>query len=100
MENKKSFDREYVSAMFAQHRVLAVTFIKEKDGSERHMVCTQDLALVPVEKHPKSATTSTSPKPPSDVSCNVWEIDNGWRSFKYKSVINIIPGVSHDRVPD
>jgi hypothetical protein len=82
-----NYTREIIEAMFADHRVLQVTFIKEKDGSERKMICTKDLGLVPTEKWPKSP-----PKTPSEESCNVWELEVGWRSFKYKNIIDVVPG--------
>ena len=74
---------------------LRVTFTK-KDGTERVMLCTQNHALIPVEKMPKPAPTvdaqgnavpvkAARPVPPHLVV--VFDLDKGeWRSFGITTV--------------
>ena len=67
--------------------IMVVVFTK-KDGSERVMRCTQNMALIPTENHP-------IPKLPSDTQVDegdpqlfkVFDMDKkGWRSFRYTTI--------------
>jgi hypothetical protein len=81
---KTEFTKEEIDNLFANNSVLRVVFTK-KDGSLREMVCTKDLSVVPIESHPKGGGSRV---PPVE-TCNVYEIDNGWRSFSYAAVKSI-----------
>ncbi len=77
------YNKEVLDNMFSESDVLLVTFEKA-DSTIREMKCTQNLDLIPVESHPKGPS-----KPPSDVVRNVWEINNGWRCFKYDKILDV-----------
>lgn len=64
--------------------VVNVLFIK-KDGTERRMVCTLKPDLLPVQTDLEEAVQKKTPNP--DVLA-VWDLENqGWRSFRYDSII-------------
>lgn len=64
--------------------VVEVLFVK-KDGTERRMVCTLKPDLLPVQTDLEEAVQKKTPNP--DVLA-VWDLENqGWRSFRYDSVI-------------
>ena len=84
----EEFTRESVLDQFGPGKVLKVTFTK-KDGSERVMVCTRDHELIPEDDLPKYVKEGTEPPKENVQICNVYEIDNGWRSFRYDSVKRI-----------
>lgn len=75
-----------------------VTFTK-KDGSERVMVCTKQLGLIPEEKHPKPKSQESvihedfeiedsSPRDPQLIT--VFDVEKqDWRSFRYTTVKNV-----------
>lgn len=79
---------------------VTVVFTK-KDGSERTMNCTKQLALIPVEKHPKpkpakegtdgfdiSKIEQVQERDPQLVT--VFDVDKqDWRSFRYTTVKDI-----------
>lgn len=66
--------------------VATVTFTK-KDNTVRVMRCTNNLALIPTEKHP-TRTTSANP----EVN-RVYDLDiNEWRSFRKSSILKIETG--------
>lgn len=69
---------------------VVVTF-KKKDGTERVMRCTKDFKHIPEENHPKPVSEGTERKPVSNPDLiGVWDLDNnGWRSFDYKSLLNV-----------
>lgn len=63
-----------------------IIFIK-KDGSRRSMRCTQNLAIIPQEKHPKGIGTGST----ADLK-KVFDLDiQEWRSFKVDTVIDAEP---------
>lgn len=62
--------------------LVSVTFTK-KDGSQRKMICTKNLEMVPGKDHPKG----TGKAAPAGV-CRVYEQGNGWRSFREDSVLS------------
>jgi hypothetical protein len=72
-----------IKDFFTQNNFVMVTFTK-KDGTIRSMKCTRNLQLIPSEFHPK-----TDRKPPED-SLPVFDLEKqGWRSFRYDSILKI-----------
>lgn len=66
-----------------------VTFIK-KDGTERKMQCTLRSDLLPTQTDLEEAVQKKTPNP--DVLA-VWDLEaEGWRSFRYDSVIGFSYG--------
>lgn len=64
--------------------VVQVTFTK-KDGTNRIMKCTRDLALVPVNKHPKTELINNETLD----RITAYDIEaNDWRSFMFSSCSN------------
>lgn len=67
-----------------RNSVIRVRFTKA-NGDDRVMYATQDLSLIPVEHHPKNPGSAENP----DV-CRVFDTEaQGWRSFRYDSVIEV-----------
>lgn len=69
---------------------VSITFLK-KDGSQRDILCTTNLDLVPVEKHPKKKETTEAPpekKVDEDRLYVVFEKDNSWRSFRRSQIVS------------
>ena len=76
---------------------VTVVFTK-KDGSERTMTCTKQLALIPQEKHPKTTvvnealvvTAIKTPREHDPELITVFDVEKqDWRSFRYTTVKNI-----------
>ncbi len=67
--------REYLRNLLS-HNVMRIVFTK-RDGTERTLICTRKLDLIPEENHPKKKRQTPDSIP-------VWSIeDEGWRSFRY-----------------
>lgn len=65
------------------NNIVNVTFIK-KDGTQRNMRCTLRADLLPAQTDLEEAVSKT----PSATSLAVWDLENeGWRSFRYDSII-------------
>lgn len=63
--------------------IMSVDFIK-KDGTQRKLRCTLRPDLLPPQTDLEEAVSKT----PSATSLAVWDLDNdGWRSFRYDSII-------------
>ena len=76
---------EELRETFAGHEQFRITF-KKKDGTLRVMICTRDLSLIPVDKHPKGTGKVNYESLP------VFELEsNCWKSFRVDSLINIEP---------
>ena len=60
--------------------LVSVTFTK-KDGTQRKMICTKNLEMVPEKDQPKGTGTE------APGICCVYEQGNGWRSFHEDSVL-------------
>ena len=72
-------NRDALKAMLAQS-TMRIVFTK-RDGTERTLICTRDMALIPEENHPKGVKTESLDSMP------VWSIkDEGWRSFRLDAV--------------
>jgi hypothetical protein len=80
------FTKENITEKFKQHEIWRVVFTKA-NGDEREMTCTKMMHLIPEELHPKGS----DPKPESETACNVYEMQVGWRSFRYDRIISIDP---------
>jgi hypothetical protein len=82
-QNDRSWQNEYLKqALFDD--VVEVLFVK-KDGTERRMVCTLKPNLLPAQTDLEEAVQKKTPNP--EVLA-VWDLENqGWRSFRYDSVI-------------
>lgn len=66
------------------HNKAKVTFTKA-DGSERVMICTLDMNLIPKDNHPKNYKESTNRD-----NIKVFDLEiNQWRSFRVDSVKSI-----------
>lgn len=64
--------------------IVNVTFIK-KDGTQRLLRCTLKPDLLPQQTDIEEAVQKKTPNP--DVLA-VWDLENdGWRSFRYDSII-------------
>ena len=64
--------------------VVEVLFLK-KDGTERRLICTLKADLLPAQTDLEEAVQKKTPNP--DVLA-VWDVEaNGWRSFRYDSII-------------
>jgi len=81
------FTKDRIAKEFSISPVLVVKFTK-KNGDKREMVCTTNMDLIPKKFHPKPLKDGEKPRVPSDTVCNVYELDVGWRSFRYDSVIS------------
>ena len=67
-----------------QHSVATVTFTKV-NGDQREMNCTLVSSYLPEEYREKGELlTEADPK-----TLRVWELNNGWRSFRIDSVISV-----------
>jgi len=89
MSNWDTDDRREFLKSFLSNQVMLVRFTK-RDGSERVMLCTRDMKLIPEENHPKGANFTENP----DV-LRVWSTDDeGWRSFRYDSVLTVVPAMA------
>jgi len=63
----------------------------KKDGTERTMSGTTNLAFIPSEKHPKQIDESSPDYKPRKVAENtisVYDVDSdGWRSFIFDNLV-------------
>lgn len=75
-----------------------VTFTK-KSGETRHMRCTTNSSLIPVEQHPKTPLCDASALAETALSVpvkdpnlfTVFDLDiNEWRSFRYEKLIDTL----------
>lgn len=68
--------------------VVTVVFTK-KDGTQRTMRCTTNLALIPQDRHPKPIAETVLDAPDATTQ-RAFDLDLGeWRSFKHDSVISV-----------
>lgn len=81
-QDEASWRNEYLKTELFKN-IVNVTFIK-KDGTQRNMRCTLRSDLLPAQTDLEEAVSKT----PSATSLAVWDLDNnGWRSFRYDSII-------------
>jgi len=82
-QDEASWQNEYLKKALFEN-VVNVLFLK-KDGTERKMTCTLKPDLLPAQTDLEEAVQKKTPNP--DVLA-VWDLENeGWRSFRYDSVI-------------
>lgn len=83
MQDEASWRNEFLKSQLITD-IVNVTFIK-KDGTERKMRCTLREDLLPAQTDLEEAVQKKTPNP--DVLA-VWDLENeGWRSFRYDSII-------------
>lgn len=79
--------REYLKTLLS-NEIVSVRFTK-RDGTERTMFCTRSMEMIPEENHPKGVNIKENP----DV-IRVWSTeDEGWRSFRYDSILGLVPAM-------
>jgi len=67
--------------------ICEVTFTK-KDGSQRTLICTQDMRRIPKEHHPKNEGVVEDVNLPPKLTTSVFDMDlEEWRSFTNANVI-------------
>jgi hypothetical protein len=82
-QNETSWRNNYLKELL-QTKTVRVVFLK-KDGSERSMLCTLRSDVLPQQTDLEEAVQKKTPNP--DVLA-VWDVEsNGWRSFRYDSII-------------
>jgi hypothetical protein len=82
-QNEASWRNEYLKDLLRETTV-QLCFIK-KDGTERNMLCTLKADLLPAQTDLEEAVQKKTPNP--DVLA-VWDLEaQGWRSFRYDSII-------------
>ncbi len=63
-------------------KIMRVVFEKE-DGTERSLICTRNMDLIPEKNHPKRDRVESDALP-------VWSIvDEDWRSFRFDRVRHV-----------
>ena len=82
-QSNSSWRNEYLKQALLDD-VVEVLFVK-KDGTERRMICTLKPDLLPAQTDLEEQVQKKTSNP--DVLA-VWDLENqGWRSFRYDSVI-------------
>jgi hypothetical protein len=82
-QNNTSWRNDYLKNLLQEESV-RVLFVK-KDGTERIMYCTLKADLLPTQTDLEEAVQKKTPNP--DVLA-VWDLEaQGWRSFRYDSII-------------
>ena len=80
-----------------QEHWVQVLFTK-KDGTEREMICTTNLSLIPDKFHPKAKPETKTDETPDVFQVDevkkpkvykVFEKDKGWRSFGEDQIISV-----------
>jgi len=82
-QDETSWRNDYLKNLLRE-KTVQVVFIK-KDGTERKMLCTLNADLLPAQTDLEEAVQKKTPNP--DVLA-VWDLEaQGWRSFRYDSII-------------
>ena len=85
-QNNTSWQNDYLKELLLKGAV-EVLFVK-KDGTERRMTCTLKPDLLPQQTDLEEQVQKKTPNP--DVLA-VWDLEaNGWRSFRYDSIIGFV----------
>jgi hypothetical protein len=83
LQEEDSWRNEFLKSNL-QTAILNVAFIK-KDGTQRQMRCTLRADLLPSQTDLEEALQKKTPNP--DVLA-VWDLEaDGWRSFRYDSIL-------------
>jgi hypothetical protein len=84
---RKNYLAEITEQYLKNGETITVTFTK-KDGTERVMLCTRNMAAIPDDKHPKG-----SGKEKAAHLIVAFDLDKGeWRSFGEESVLSVQRG--------
>ena len=84
---RKNYLASIVDGYLANGETITVTFTK-KDGTERTMHCTRNMAAIPEDKHPKGSGKVTA-----NHLIVAFDIEKGeWRSFDESSVLAVQRG--------
>ena len=82
-QDETSWRNDYLKDLLRE-KTVQVVFIK-KDGTERKMLCTLNADFLPAQTDLEEAVQKKAPNP--DVLA-VWDLEaQGWRSFRYDSII-------------
>lgn len=82
-QDETSWRNDYLKNLLRE-KTVQVVFIK-KDGTERKMLCTLNADLLPAQTDLEEAVQKKATNP--DVLA-VWDLEaQGWRSFRYDSII-------------
>ena len=86
---RKNYIADIADDYLSHGETITVTFTK-KDGTERTMLCTRNMNLIPEEQHPKGTG-----KPKSQWIITVFDLEKGeWRSFNESSVRGVQHGTA------
>ena len=76
---------------------IATVIFRKTDGEIREMRCTLKSEYLP-KQQPLDENARHLPRQENDNVLSVWSIDNnGWRSFRIDSIMDIIPWLMPDR---
>lgn len=82
-QSSTSWQNNYLKE--ALHKSIVQVIFVKKDGTERKMLCTLKSDLLPAQTDIEEAVQKKTPNP--DVLA-VWDVEaQGWRSFRYDSII-------------
>jgi hypothetical protein len=85
-QDKTSWRSDYLKDLLRK-KTVEVVFIK-KDGTERKMLCTLKPDLLPAQTDLEEAVQKKAPNPDA---LAVWDLEaQGWRSFRYDSIIGFL----------
>ena len=87
---RKNYLADFVDQYLANGETISVGFTK-KDGTQRQMLCTRNMSVIPQDKHPKGSGKAKAPH-----LIVAFDLDKGeWRSFDEESVFTVIRGSMH-----
>lgn len=82
---RKNYIADITEQYLKTGETITVTF-RKKDGTERVMLCTRNLAAIPKDKHPKGNSKKTAPTH----LIVAFDLEKGeWRSFGEESVLAV-----------
>ena len=91
-QDEASWRNDYLKSELFKN-IVTVDFIK-KDGTQRKLRCTLRPDLLPPQTDIEEAVSKT----PNATSLAVWDLENeGWRSFRYDSIIGFTIEPDEDR---
>lgn len=81
------YNIKMIQKVFSENPIVNIVFTK-KDGSERKMRCTTNLALIPILHHPKKKIEDVEKSDKVITSYSVYDLDKlQWRSFVIENLI-------------
>jgi hypothetical protein len=85
-------NRQECEQLFSTTDKIKVVFTK-KNGEQRAMLCTRSAELIPATKQAKQGNGGTSPRPPSETSFPVFDLEKAdWRAFTIANLISVEVG--------